>query len=494
MGCGKIKQSPSMIGNYILITKEKIFQIKESENLKFTSLKKLLKIVEFKFGIQAVVPAANFLLSQEKLYKHTLLARLLFSAGVIKNIERKTLLPDEPPVKIWGSKLNSSGDWAGGASFDDNTSIIKTLAEAIERQIWFDATDYFIDPVYAGVNEVGRRGGFIHPLHFVGFSEAQRAASPLLTITEESKFHWIKGHSLLNNNSTYIPAQLVSPKYSLTKNREPIIRQCITTGLATWPTQLGARLAGILEVIERDAYMIMWLNQLTLPRVDMGALSQKTSASLSQILASCERYRLSVTFVPLLTDAPTHAVMAVVEDESGHKPRFTIGTSAHYKFDTAAEGALLEALRARITCRKYVSEGRVWDSSKPVDTIGHIERLYYWTAPENAQALEFLIRGKIVPPPYNQSWENDTENMHYARMKQWIKENNYECVAVSFSRSKYNVTDWKIEMVVMPNMFPMHITEKFRYLGGEKRLRDVPVKYGYVPATEPFVDRPHPFC
>jgi ribosomal protein S12 methylthiotransferase accessory factor len=274
-------------------------------------------------------------------------------------------------------------------------------------------------------------------------------------------------------------------------SEESLIRHRNTTGLATWPTQTGARLAGALEVIERDAYMIMWLNQLALPRISLESLRAR-SAALSEFLDTCARYRLKVHALQLLTDAPTHAVCVIVEDESGHVPRFSFGMKAHRSLTYAVEKATTEALRARFSCRRQDIAGKRWDHSVPKSEVGHYDRILYWGLPENANKLEVLLRGKEVDVPLAE-WENDTPEEHLKRIVSWCRDSGYECVSVSLGASKKNPTTWSIEMVVIPELQPMHLGEKFQQLGGE-RWKSVPRHFGMTPRAELFIDEPHPFA
>jgi hypothetical protein len=192
------------------------------------------------------------------------------------------------------------------------------------------------------------------------------------------------------------------------------------------------------------------------------------------------------------TDAPTHAVCVVVEDESGHAPRFALGLKAHRSLALTVEKALIEALRARRNYRTHFLNGGTWDPTTPVDEIGHEERLYYWGDPENAPRLQFLIAGKeeTMQPS---AWEDDTTEEHLSRVIGWCRENALECVSVSMGASAINPTPWHVEMVVMPDLQPVYLSEGMREFGGT-RWKSVAQKLGYDAREVPFIDGPHPYC
>jgi ribosomal protein S12 methylthiotransferase accessory factor len=257
-----------------------------------------------------------------------------------------------------------------------------------------------------------------------------------------------------------------------------------------WPEKSRAQLAGALEVIERDAYMITWLNQITPARFPLDDIARK-NPSLLRLVHMCRRYKLEPHAIRLVTDAPTYAVGVILEDMSGVAPRFGFGLKAHYSLAQAIEGALLEALRARRAYRRYFAAGDTWDPATPVRKIGHRDRLYYWGVPENAEKLAFLLRGP-VSALHEEVWDKDTNSEHMARIVTWCRDSGYACVSVSLGASAMNPTPWSIERIIMPELQPTYLTEEQAQASGE-RLSEVPKRMGHVPRKEPFLEAPHPF-
>ncbi len=453
-----------------------------------------LRLIEKKLDV-SVIRNIRGLPGDDSLIEPLRLAKLLQDKGVITKIGRLPDLPDEPRTKSWYAICgDQTGHKVAGMSYEsDADALYATLAEGLERYIWFTEDDYFINPTKATALGIKKMGSFVAPEKFVGFSEEQRANNPRRELRPDAEYVWIRGISLVTGAGVYIPAQIVSNvglKVSPEGQKEPLIRQPTTNGLATWPTQTGARLAGANEIIERDAYMIMWLNQMTLPRISLASFCSQ-HPSLARSIKACERYRLKIHAIQLITDAPTHAIAVVIEDMSGVAPRFTMGLKAHRSLATAIQKAMTEALRAHRAYRLWSNAGNIWDSKTPVNEIGHRERLYYWGVPEHAEKLEFLIRGKetgIEPA----AWENDTEKEHLQRIAQWCASKGFECISVSLGTSSKNPSRLHVEMVVIPELHPVYLTEPLRLFGGT-RWRDVPGSFGYTPLKKPFADSPHPF-
>lgn len=401
---------------------------------------------------------------------------------------------DEPRLKAWRVHCaDTAHNIAGGlATSDDRAALTAALAEGVERYVWLEKTDHFTDPVRATVDEIVRKGAAVAPGCFVGFSEDQRKTNASLTLHKDAKYLFVRGTSHTQKREIWIPAQVVSGSYGA-KNRktksEPLIIAPITSGLATGPTREFALLGGALELIERDAFMITWLNQLTPPSVDLSTLA-KESESLEKLLRQCERYRLVAKVALLPTDAPAYAVVGIVTDKSAEGPAVTIGLKAHRDLARAAEGALLEALRMRHNVR-HRRQHRVSLGEKKKEELNHFERTDYWATMQHPEKLDFLSSGTSTRP--HDVWEHDTEEEHLARIIAWCREKNYELASVDLGISRANVSPWHIQMVVIPELQPIHQNEKLPYVGG-KRLKSIPEQFGYTPRRTPFLEEPHPFA
>ncbi len=451
-----------------------------------------LRWLERRLGVSIVRPLGRD--ETPALSAPRILAQQLKDAGVISQIGRFPRYADEPQTHWWYALCNdATHHQTGGMSLDrDDDALYPALAEALERYIWLTQDDHFDSPLRSTESVMARHGPYIAPGVVSGFSDTQRREKHRM-LTPEAQYLWIRGTSLTDGARTYLPAQLVSGLGAFRKHggvAEPVIRQSTTNGLATWTTSLGARLRGALEVIEREAYMILWLNQLTMPRIDTNAI-RLNDPRLDMHLERCERYALKVHAVRMPTDAPTHSIMVVLEDTSTHAPRFTVGLKAHRSLSVAIQKAILEALRSRSGYRTWADAGNTWDPNTPLGEIGHRERLYYWSHPHHAAGLEFLISGPVETPT-TAAWERDTEEEHYERLLAWCREQHIPIVSVPLTKSHVNTTGLHVEMVVMPTLQNTYLKEPQQAFGGE-RWKSVPRKLGLPVLEAPYADKPHPF-
>lgn len=452
------------------------------------ALGSFLKAVERTTGFEFTTDRSKLMFEDASIQNLAPIAKRLKQAGILLEVVPVMgRFPDEPPLFTWHSRFGTD-DWAGGSSsLNEHDALIAAMAEGLERYIWKYTDDYFVDPIT--VTEAGMHEPHVALKRFAGFSSAQRSKDKVLRITPESKFLWIKAHSLVSGSEVYLPAQTITGRHTRSWGPgEALIRPPITTGLATGVTKTDALLGGILEVIERDALMITWLNQLTPPRVDLAALAREDDR-IAKLLAQVERYRFSVEVFSMITDAPAHAVGAFVDDRSGVGVPRTLGMACDTRLADAIAHAISESFRMRHSARHQM---RTHDAKSVVARdIIYAERLLYWSYGERYRALDFMIKGAVqknVAAP----WEKDSPEEHLARLAAWARERGYEIASTDLGRSKKNPTELAIEMVVIPELQPLHLVEKHPCIGG-KRLSEVPRRLGYKPRNQPYAAEPQPF-
>ena len=459
----------------------------------------LINFLEKTFGARFVYKKNAVPFNKPELLDLCIIAEKLKKAGVIDYYYKMKRPSDEPPLYAWSAKIASTRgtehSGSGGSASSERLALTATLAEAVERHIWFEKTDYFTSPTVGTASKLAQKGSILDPERFAGFSETQRKQIGSLRLSPNSEYLWIRGHSWVSGKSVWVPAQAVSGDRELREERkkagEPFILSHSTNGLATGQGREQAVLSGALELIERDAYVVMWLNQLTLPQLDLQALCAQNN-TLADLIEKTKQYRLNVSAVRMLTDAPTYAVCVVVEDTTGNVPKVMIGMRADKNLAYATEKALLEALRIRITARSMQERPpEDWSPAKKALDIGHMDRLLYWMTDNRSERLRFLTQGPVQH--FAEPWEQDSDVEHLERIVGWARAKGYEFASVAMTHAKSNVTPWHIEKVIVPELQQIYLHERTRNLGG-KRLSEIPTLFGYTARAEPYLDDPHPFA
>lgn len=433
------------------------------------------------------------------------------ASGRIKTLDIKSEklppLADEPFLYKYRTKINGQSFGVGADFLDEASALWRSLAEGIERYLWRATDDFYQRSiVYATYSSLEKKALDIFSL--AGWDERNKTDSAFLSFDKDSFFGWTKTVSLLNEGKIYCPIQLLSHHYSKLKTAnpdnpqggEPLLRWPVSTGLATGRSLPEALVKGILEIIERDAMMIAYLNKFSPARLDLENLSEQDE-DIKKILRSFRRCRLTVTLLQIPTDWPVFVTMALVTDDLKTAPALTIGTSADFNIKSCLLDALTEALSLRLALRNNPALFEEGFDPKKINREG---RIFYWSQPENLPKLDFLFQGepKKITLPSSQNFftssadeKIDSHKIYYSKKLKELKEAlgqlNYEGCYAKISLPEVERAGLYCAVLVIPKLQPMHLDERLPAWAGQ-RLKTVPIKLGHQ-AAEKINTEPHPF-
>lgn len=327
-----------------------------------------------------------------------------------------------------------------------------------------------------------------------------------LEYSKDTVFRWVKAVELTKNIQIWTPLQFFSFSHVLQnvwrdgtgdlKQKEPLLATIITTGAATAHDKATATFRGLLEVIERDAFIIYWLNQISADRIDPTTFKEERFETLFALAA---QYRLEVHLLYLKTDVPVHTVCAAVVDRSGIGPAVTVDAKTGTNLSDVAYAALHSKIAQRGTSRENM---KTWTGSVPdiseTEKIDHAKRIQLWYQKQQLPNFEHFITGELKNadqfPVYD--YKGDTGDDLQTILK-WFKEKEYEvlCRELVSPEVKHMTEGLTVVMVKVPKMQPLYLEEWLRSTGGS-RLREVPKMLGHeVDETkeDPFCVIPHPF-
>lgn len=479
----------------------KILNLQSSSKIVRKTVQSGLNLLEKYFGTSILLEIPDHLQNVEpEMLPAINTAYDLKRLGLIKEIKESPKFPDEPFVHI----VSAIGANSGGADFfSREKSYWKALGETVERYLWRNS-DFFYRQTLEKKSYSEIKNEAVDIFELAGFLNEQKKNIDVLKFDEKTVFGWIPARSIASGKKIWCPAQLASSKYfrenvktAEGENRnEPMLRWSVTTGIATGQSLEEALAKGILEVVERDAFMISYLNKLSPPIADLDNLAEQDS-DLEKILKNFRRYNLEAHLLQLPTDFPTHAYLAIVIDRTGLGPALSAGASADFDLKTCLLDGLSEALNVRLTLKKSFRE-----ETGPSEKLDHRGRLLWWAKGENIPKIDFFLRGKKVKLDlekeksiFSEHGEKSSRRKYYAEkldlLKKYLREKNYEAVYAELTDPDIRKLGFRSVQVVVPELQPMHLYESIPYFGG-KRLKEIPQKFGYKPAEELNIV-PHPF-
>lgn len=369
---------------------------------------------------------------------------------------------------------------AGGAGFEYEEALWRALGEAAERYAaGICPTERLI---VATRRRLGERALPVERL--IGFSERQysRPGFPFARFDPDVLMRWIEGWNLTRGTPSFLPASLVYLGYEAVSPRE-ILQPGLSSGMAAGRTLEQALLGGILELVERDAFMAAWLLRYV-PR----ALAED---ELDSILAPRERELLHhpgvrALLLDVTTDVGLPAVVALLQPRN--RRAAVVGASAGPTLARAAARALVEAFQTLNWAIVLERTPRVLALEDVRDFADHVR---FYLDPANFAKLEWLFHG--VPQPARGASEPDDASPEAClpRALAHLERAGFEVHYVETTTPDLRCLGFRTVRVLIPGLHPLgvgwnHVHED------ERRLACI-ARYWGVPMPARLNPDPHPF-
>lgn len=350
------------------------------------------------------------------------------------------------------------------------------IAEAVERYsaCWSDAAE----AVVATGAELGDRA--VTPSRFALFSDRQQRSPrfPYARFTEHTRVAWVQASSLPEREPLLVPAQLVYLAWTLRPGEERIAH-ATSSGLACQTTFAGATLTALLELVERDAFMITWNARLSWP-----LLEWPNNFRLSAFERRFVRPTgLHVSAVDLSAFWSVPCVLGVARSAISGDAPFGVGAGAATTIERAVEKALDEAVRVRSWASALRGQGRIPSRDAIREFDQHIQ---YYADEERAGAADFLD---------SNSERRDVASVAPIKGIESITRRGVRAYTVDVTAPDVRSAGLYVVRVLAPELCALDVVHEFRFLGG-RRLYEEPVRLGMRarPLDESDINpEPHPF-
>ncbi len=417
--------------------------------------------------------------------------------GIVKTLKRVARNALEPPsVHLYQATLSHfdfrTADYthrltAGKAATPDGARLA-ALGEAIERYCGFQ-----FDPArIRRCAESELDGDFISPTACVLYSESQYATPgfPFRRYDPRNPIGWVQGRRLPGGEPVWLPASFVYLGYFGEAAADYF---CMPTsnGLAAGPDPEFACLNGLCESIERDAFLITWMNRLPPRRI----LCSRASALSKSMLDHWNRSGVEVHALLLPADHPIPVVLAIGVQRQGG-PAAAIGIACHPDPNAALEKALLEMCQARVG-GVLNSEFRpaAHELARHQDVRDLPAHSAFFTLPEHLDELAFLTGapGEIaIEDIPNLSKGDDAANL--ALCVDAMRSIGCEAAFAEVTTPDLDAFPIRAFRAIATGLQPIHFGYGLERMGG-RRIFEVPRRLGLAraDATEDSFNRcPHP--
>ncbi len=325
------------------------------------------------------------------------------------------------------------------------------------------------------------------------FLPRQKEAAPALIRSDEKPLTWVEGREAGSGAQALVPAQLVYWNYKF-RNGEMVLLEPNTNGGAGHFSRDEAVLSGLLELIQRDGFLIFWLNAISPKRIDASTI---VDGELKNFLLYLRRYRLDAHFLNTTTDigVPSCAC-ALIDWALPGGPLITVGGAAGFSLKELLMQSAGEALAVHnaISARPafLLPEGYRPFTDR---VVGRNERLALWRGEEMYERFRFFIEGP------RQSFEGfmgeaqwhatPAKRLAYVLKRLRALGPGYEAYYCEVRHPLLATLGYHVVKTIVPRLVPLYLREHMAPLAAP-RLREVPEQLGYAPATE-YNPWPHPF-
>ena len=311
--------------------------------------------------------------------------------------------------------------------------------------------------------------------------------------SSQSPISWVRAETA-EGKAAYVPAQLVFWNYDFTKDtEEPILLNPTTSGAGGHFTKEEAVLSGLLENIERDGFLIHWLNGIAPKKVD---ISDMESEEIQEMRSAALRYGLEMHFLNITTDVGIPSLICAIVDPRAGEPVIAIGGAAGFSAEDIVLHAGYEALSVLNSNLRREGFSLPSDYKPFVDRkIGRTERLATWRGKEMLERFSFFLKGEKQTPEEFMgeiaAGDSVGERLQYVLRKFKGMGVGYEVYLYEVKNEVLKTLGYHVVQTIVPQLLPIYLTENLPTLDS-KRLREVPAKLGYR-AADTLNPWPHPF-
>jgi ribosomal protein S12 methylthiotransferase accessory factor len=194
----------------------------------------------------------------------------------------------------------------------------------------------------------------VDPRRLVLYQPHQYAQLTYAPYTPDMPLDWTPGINLSDGTAVWLPAEAVYLGYT---KQDRLLAQQTSNGLAAGPAWRNAAAKALLEVVERDAFIISWCAQLRPRRIDWSDLPL---ADIRGIAITYARRGVAIELFRLPSDHDIPVFAAVAFDERPDAlVAAVVGLGCDLDPARAAAGAILEVAQLRPALRTRLSDPEV---------------------------------------------------------------------------------------------------------------------------------------
>ncbi len=386
--------------------------------------------------------------------------------------------------RVDGIKTDKVNSCAGLQRTEELAGLV-AIVEGVERYCGVFPIEAEVSAPYSQVADVA-----MLPTSLPLFSEAQYAqpAFPFQKFNRDQPLSWVWGYSFTEDAPRLVPKSVAT--YGPTDDK--LVSEC-SSGVAARSSLAEAALRGLFEMVERDAFMIFWLNRLAPPVIDLESLPAGFARSAVEEIRAVGHEPVVVN---ITTDLGIPVFLAITLRRDGKYPALVIGAGCSFHAGEALDKAFYELLGA---VRWHLMDPN-WKLTEPMepDQVRSLNDHHLaYSHPAWLSRAEFLWSGpsQRFEDISGCALDGALPGEQLASAVDLLRRHNLEFIAVDLTTPDVAATGIRVVRAVVPGLQPIGFGRHAARLGG-RRLYEAPCRMGYrsEPLSEQELNRdPHCF-
>ncbi|MEU7143421.1 TOMM precursor leader peptide-binding protein [Nocardia sp. NPDC046473] len=379
-----------------------------------------------------------------------------------------------------------------GRGFDVDATKAAAVAEALER-LGGQRPRGLRTSVRAAYAAVADRA--VDPRAFGLYSD-ERYGSPGFRFHRyhpDLEIPWVWAYSFARAEAVLVPECLA---YYGVHDRRFVYET--SNGCAVGSSLAEAALHGLLEVTERDAFLLSWYARLPAPRVDLDSAVDRRISLLVDLVAHEFGYEVAAFDCATEVGIPAYWLMAVDKTPDDSRPRVLCGAAAH----VFPEHALLSGIQEMLTMLEGFDTRYDPEAARRMvadaDAVGDMEdHSMLYGHPDAFARLGFLpFDGPRRPIP-GAAWPEFTDlTEDLGHLAGRYLACGLDVLVVDETSPEHRAGGLACAKVLVPGTLPMTFGHRHRRDHGLRRIRTAPRVLGYTEhdlAADAVNPYPHPF-
>ncbi|KJB88128.1 bacteriocin biosynthesis protein SagD [Paenibacillus sp. E194] len=325
----------------------------------------------------------------------------------------------------------------------------------------------------------------------------ERSDFPLKSFEPERPIDWVWGYSFLQQRPILVPEQLA---YYSSGCGHGFVYET-SNGCALGGSLEEAIFYGMLEVVERDSFLMTWYARLPLPRLDLRSVQDRELNWMTERLETVSGYELYLYKSTMEHGIPS--VWALAKNKKEQGVNLICAAGAHPDPIRAAKSAIHELAGMLLTVSEKFEENRQQYERMlhdPYQVVQMEDHSMLYGLKQAEERLDFLLNNDRPMQTFEEAFEPTGWNADLTddlkAMLLVFRQLNLEVIVVDQTTPETLRNGLHCVKVLIPGMLPMTFGQHLIRLTGLDRVLRIPVELSYSPeplSPEQLNPYPHPF-